>query len=112
MLPSWCRDTVTVWRAPLVDSRGTKVRDWTQATSHVIDGCSLQPGGTSTDFGEPRQANESDATLYAPPGADIEADDRVEFDGTTWAVDGQPMDWRSPTGRVTHRQARLTAWGA
>lgn len=110
MLPSWCRDSVTVWRAPLVSQRGTKVRDWSAATSHVVEGCSLQPSSTTTEWGSVRQADESGAVLYLPPNADIEAEDRVEHAGRTWAVDGVPYDWASPTGRVTHRQARLREW--
>lgn len=110
MLPSWCQDVVTVLRAPLVDSRGTKVRDWTQATIATVTGCSLQPASTSTDFGEVRQAADADATLYLPPDADVLQDDRIVFGGVTYAVDGMPYEWRSPTGRVTHRQARLKRW--
>ena len=110
MLPSWCQDQVTVLRAPLVDSRGTKVRDWAQATSATVTGCSLQPASTSTDFGEVRQAADFDATLYLPPDADVLQDDRIVFGGVTYAVDGMPSEWRSPTGRVTHRQARLKTW--
>lgn len=110
MLPSWCQDVVTVLRAPLVDSRGTKVRDWAHATSATVTGCSLQPASTSTDFGEVRQAADADATLYLPPDADVLQDDRIVFGGVTYAVDGIPYEWRSPTGRVTHRQARLKRW--
>ena len=110
MLPSWCNDSVMVLRAPLVDSRGTKVRDWSQAASHVIGGCSFQPAGTSTDFTDVRQAVTFDATLYAPPGSDIEQDDRIVFEGVTYAMDGAPSPWKSPTGRVSHVQARLKVW--
>ena len=42
-LPSFCRETVTVLRAPLVDQRGTKVRDWSQATEHFVTGSSRPP---------------------------------------------------------------------
>lgn len=110
MLPSWCDQTVTVWRAPLEDSRGTKVRDWSQATSHAITGCSVQEAATSADFAEVRQAVTYDATLYAPTGADIDEGDRIEHGGRMFAIDGIPYDWPSPTGRVAHRQARLKTW--
>ena len=55
-LPSFCRETVTVLRAPLVDQRGTKVRDWSAAESHRVPGCSVQFASTTTDRGEPREA--------------------------------------------------------
>ena len=110
MLPSFCRDAVTVWRAPLVPERGTKVRDWSQAVAHAVAGCSLQPGGTDGTFGEQRNGAEVQATLFAPPGADIEFSDRVEFGGKQYALVGEPLEWRSPTGRVTHLVCSLTYW--
>lgn len=110
MLPSWCNDSITVLRAPLVDSRGTKVRDWSQATGHEVTGCSFQPSSTSTDYGDVRLGITFDATVYMPVGADVLADDRIVFGGVTYAIDGEPYDWRSATGRVSHRQARLKTW--
>lgn len=36
-------------------------------------------------------------TLYAEPGEDVTAHDRVELPGDgVWQVDGDPADWRSP----------------
>ena len=102
MLPSWCRESVTVLRAPQASSRGTRVRDWSSAGRHVVRGCSLQPGATSTAWGDPRQTSTVRATLYAPPGADIEDGDRVTVDGHDYCVDGAPVSVRSPTGAASH----------
>jgi hypothetical protein len=52
----------------------------------------------------------ADATLYAPPFADIEDGDRVSDGSGTYVVDGIPYEWKSPTGRVSHLQARLRKW--
>lgn len=112
MLPSWCSDTVTVWRAPLATTGMRTERDWSQAAPHTVSGCSLQPAGTSTAFGTVDAVAGADAILYAPPASDIQEGDRIEFGGAVYVVDGIPYAWKSPTGRVTHRQARLTAWGA
>ena len=116
-MPSFCRDAVTVWRAPLVPERGTKIRDWAQAVAHTVAGCSLQPSGggvgigaTSGTFGEQRNGAEVHAVLYAPPGADIEFSDRIEFGGVNFALVGEPLEYRSPTGRVTHMACSLTYW--
>lgn len=110
MLPSWCQDTATVLRAPLV-ARGMRTeRDWANAQSHELTGCSVQPGGTSTGFGTVDAVSVTDATLYAPPSADVAEGDRVEFAGATYVVDGIPYEWKSPTGRVSHLQARLRKW--
>lgn len=110
MLPSFAKQTVTVWRAPLVEERGVKVRDWAAAEPHAVAGCSVQPGDTSATWGEPRNGATIRATLYAPPGADIERTDRVEFAGVRYAVDGAPVEWQSPTGRASHMVCKLIDW--
>ena len=110
MLPSFCRDTVTRKRAQLVDSRGSKVLDWSNPTSATISGCSVQPSTTTRDFdGRAIQVTE-EWTLYAPPGSDIQAGDRIEWSSMTFEIDGAPMPWTSPTGRVSHIWARLKEW--
>ena len=110
MLPSGCDDTVTVRRAPLVTTGMRTERDWSQAVPHTVSVCSLQPAGTSTAFGTVDAVSGADATLYAPLAADIEEGDRIEFGGATYVVDGIPYTWKSPTGRVSSKQARLKKW--
>lgn len=110
MLPRWCTDTVTVTRAPLVDSRGSKVRDWANASEHAVAGCSVQYSSSDTDFGD-RAANAYGRwRIFAPPGADIQDGDRVSFGGSTFEVDGVTADRRSPTGACSHLQATLVEW--
>lgn len=109
-MPTFCNDTVTRWRAPLVDSRGTKIRDWQSAQPAKVAGCSVQPAGANATFGEQRNGAEYSAVLYMPPNADIEQGDRVEFDGFKYSIEGGPMMWRSPTGRVTHKVCTLRDW--
>lgn len=114
MLPSWCNDTVTVIRPAWKESRGTKIADWASAKRHTVTGCSLQIGTTSSDR-DGRQQAELSATLYLPEGADVKRGDRIEWeDGTgethDFVVEGMSMPWRSPTGRLSHVQARLSEW--
>ena len=110
MLPSFCKDSVTVKRGTLVESRGTKVIDWSKPTSSTVSGCSVQPNTTTRDFdGRTTQVTEG-WTLYAPPGSDIKAGDRVEWNSVEFEIDGAPMPWTSPTGRVSHMWARLVEW--
>ena len=110
MLPSFCRETVTVKRASLVDSRGTKILDWSNPEEIVISGCSVQPSTTSRDFdGRTVQVSE-EWTLYAPQSSDIKAGDRIEWNGITFEVNGAPMPWSSPTGRTSHVWVRLSEW--
>jgi hypothetical protein len=110
MLPSWCKDSVTVLRAPRRGAGTRGERDWDGAVAHVLDGCSLQPSGTSSAFGTVDAVSTADAMLYAPPDADIAEGDRVVFGGATYVVDGIPYAWASPTGRVSSKQARLLKW--
>lgn len=111
MLPSWCQDTVTVLRAPIVTRNGRSVRDWTQAVPHELRGCSLQPSMTETEFnGTQRNAAESQARLLCPPGADVVDGDRIVDGSRTWEVNGVPYALKSPTGRVSHVTALLREW--
>lgn len=109
MLPSFANVTVTVRRAPFKEQRGTTVRDWAAATEHEVAGCEVQPSSTSRDFERAEQLADS-WRLYAPPGSDIEAGDRIVFEGTVFDIDGVPYTWKSPTGRVSNMQCRLVEW--
>ena len=109
MLPSFANRTVTVTRAPLIDSRGSKIRDWTNAESFEVSGCSFQPVSMSLNI-EERENVRADAVLYAPLDADIKAADRITYFGNVYSVMGNPMIWESPTGAVSHLQIDLEAW--
>lgn len=110
MLPSFCKDAVTVKRAQLVDSRGSKVLDWSSPQEFTLSGCSVQPNTTTRDFdGRTIQVSE-DWIIYAPPNSDLQAGDRIEWQGLTFELNGAPMPWQSPTGRVSHVWARLNEW--
>lgn len=110
MLPSFARQTVTRLRATYIEQRGTSVRDWSNPDRLEIAGCSLQGSTGSTTWNDDRHPSAADATLYAPPGADIADADRIEYRGTVYAVDGIPVEWESPTGAVDHVEARLVTW--
>lgn len=106
MLPSFCNDTVTVMRAPLVESRGSSVRDWSNAKGHEIGGCSVQVSSATGDIQGREHASVS-CLLLAPPGSDIAIGDRIIFDGKTWNVVGEPYAQRSATGRISHLVATM-----
>lgn len=110
MLPSFCQTAIAIERAPLTVQRGTKVRDWTRATTHTVPGCSVQPGGTDGTWGETRNGATVRATLYAPPNADIAFGDKVVVAGRVYAIDGEPQPWTSPTGRIDHVVCALVDW--
>lgn len=108
-LPSFAKDTITVSRATAIDDRGTQVRDWDNAKSHTVAGCSVQFRETSTSY-DAREAVTVRAVVYMPPDADIATGDRVTFDGVEYAIDGSPFLMTSPTGRVSHKKATLVDW--
>ena len=111
MLPSFCRDEIMGVRAGTKTVRGATVQDWDHASRHPVGGVSVQPAATSTgDDGARVNAVVDSATVYAPPGADIKAGDRIEHDAATWRVVGAPHEVRSPTGRVSHKVLTIQAF--
>lgn len=109
MLPSFCRETVIIRRAPLKEVRGSLVRDWANFTTHTLACCSVQPSATSS-ADERAEQSTNRWELYAPPCSDVQRGDRVEYKGTVYEIDGDPYVWKSPTGRVTHLHAHLEEW--
>lgn len=109
MLPSFAKQTVTVKRAGFASSRGSKQRDWSNPSTHAVHGCSVQPASTSSNEDRAEQVTDR-WELYASPNADVRRGDRVEHGGKTYEVDGDPFEWVSPTGRVTHLHAHLVEW--
>lgn len=107
MLPSFCRDTVTRIRPGFKKVRGSLIPDWDNATKVDIKGCSMQPASTSlTEDG--RVMGISDTyTLFAPPDADIEAGDQIEFHGKVFEIDGDVRIQPSATGRLDHLNITL-----
>ncbi len=102
MLPSFCRETVTVTRAARTQHRGTFELDWSAADAHQVAGCLVRPVSTTDDQNNPRPGLSMDATLYAPPGADVAAQDRVTCQLGEFRVVGFPMVVNGATGRLDH----------
>lgn len=110
MLPSWANDTITVIEPTWRDDRGTETADYDNPSSvTVVPGCSVQPGASTEDL-MGRTNVIVRHTVYAPPGTVINAHAAVEYDGTRYAVDGQPARWPSPTGAVSNVVLLLVDW--
>lgn len=109
MLPNRImRETVEVARAPLVESRGTLVRDWANKKSFLLMGVSVQESaGASSMLG--REASETKARMYAHPMADVMLGDRVTAHGKTWEVTSTPVTI-GPESALWHTVADLTLW--
>lgn len=102
-------DSVTVVRAPLVAGRyGGQTRDWTTATRTAYDGVCVQPVSSTEDVRD-RELLVGRFTLFTSRGSDIDllATDRVEWNGITLQVDGDPNRWPMPGGGIHHVEASL-----
>lgn len=90
------RHTIVVRRATVAeDEYGNDQRDWATATSTTVTGCSVQPVlGAEVTVG--RETVVSRWQVWAPDGTDLLATDRVEWDGSTYDVDGEVQRWGFP----------------
>ena len=110
MLPSWANDTVTRLRPTIITQRGSEIPDWEDPDRLEIQGCSMQPAGTSLTQDGRVQGTSDGYTCFLPPGADVQAGDRIEFGGVVYTINGEPRVWQSPTGRVSNTQLQLERW--
>lgn len=107
MLPAFCAETVTITRPAYVDERGTLVPDWSNASSHDVDGASVQPASTTEATGEPRFNAQLSATAWLPPDADVKKGDKLTWRGIVFSVYGLTMPWVSATGTLDHIVVQL-----
>ena len=110
MALSFMKDSATVKRASVVNKNGMEARDWGNATSRTLSNIQVTPQTTSRDF-EGRVTQVSDRrTLRADYAADIQAGDRVIWNGDTYEVDGEVFHTKSPTGRISSTRCTLVRW--
>jgi hypothetical protein len=110
-LPIWFQDTVSVVRAGVrTDRYGDESEDWDSPTVTEITDCKVTPvAGGPEDQGvlDDRDALTKRWALAAPPGTDIRSTDRIRWNGTDYAVEGDPLVWKSPFGSVDHLYVQL-----
>lgn len=105
MLPSFCTQSITRLRPGTTTSRGSVIPDWSKATTATISGCSVQPSTTSLSE-DGRVLGIADQWIaYLPEGSDVEAGDRIIFEGNTYVIDGAPRVW---TGAFNLSNIQLT----
>lgn len=106
MLPSFAKQTIVIVRPSTTTSRGSTIPDWSpdKVTKKTVNGCSVQPATTSLSQ-DGRVLGINDAwTAYVPEGTDVKAGDRVEFNGETFTINGEPRIW---TGAFTRSNIQL-----
>jgi len=109
MLSFW-KQSVTRKRPGTTTERGQTVPDWSNASSLIIKGCSVQPATTSLDQDGRILGITDGFTAYLPAGSDVIAGDHIIFNGKEYTIDGEPRPWLSPSGRVDHIQLNLMRW--
>lgn len=90
-------ETITVIRPPGRDPFGDLLPGGT--VEFDVGGCLFAPG-PSRELGFAANQVDSDGTVYAPPGTEVQATDRVRLRGRTYSVVGDPQDWGSSAGVV------------
>lgn len=111
MLPSWCSQSITRVRPGTKTVRGADVPDWdsTKVSELTITGCSIQPASTGLSQDGRILGIYDGWTAYIPEGSDVKAGDHIEFEGETYAINGEPRKWAGPS-RTSHIQLNLVRW--
>lgn len=110
MLPRWCRDVIIRIRPGTKASRGSTIPDWDNTDRLEVNGCSVQPASTGLSQDGRVLGISEGFTVYLPVDADVQAGDRIEYDGNVYTITGEPKVWRSATGRVSHMQLNIERW--
>ena len=109
MLSFW-RQSITRIRPGTKTERGSAVPDWKNTDRLTINGCSVQPAGTSLSQ-DGRVLGVTDGlTAYLPSDADVRGGDRIEYNGNIYSINGDPLIWPSATGGLDHIILNLTRW--
>lgn len=107
---SWAKQTITRIRPGTKSVRGSDIRDWDNASELEISGCSMQPAGNALSQ-DGRVLGVFDGyTCYCPVNADIQAGDRIRFEGQTFEINGEPNKWTSATGNLNNMLLNLVRW--
>lgn len=107
---SFMNDSVTRYRAPVTKYNGQDKYDWTNAVAKTITNVQVVAQSTARVF-EDRTLNISERyTLRAKYDADIEAGDRIVWNGNTYEIEGEVFHTKSPTGRVSSIRCTLVRW--
>lgn len=102
MMVSFATKTVVRIRPGTIMERGTPYPDWENATEVSIPNCVVTWNGTALNQEGRILGINDNRVLYAPLTADIKEGDRIRYGSKTYEIDGDPMDWNSPTGALDH----------
>lgn len=89
------------------DSYGDPVESWDVPERVRLRGASVQDVSVAEGEGVTRRVIRREWTLFAPGAVELTADDRVEYDGDVWRVDGDPATKRG-LGSAVYTVCTLT----
>lgn len=99
---------IKVVRAPVVtDRRNDAVRDWANATRTTARGWIAQAAQSISSEQRDGTAVVSEWTVVVPADTDINAHDRVEWDGRIFDVIGEPNRGFTPSGAAHHKEVQM-----
>ena len=107
---SFMKDSVIRQRAAVITKNGAEIQDWSNTATATIEGVQVTAQGTSRVFADRTVQIEDRRTLRAPYHADIEAGDRIVWEGNTYEIEGDVFHTKSPTGRVSSTRCTLVRW--
>ena len=107
---SWAKQTIKRIRPGTKNVRGSDIRDWENVEELEIGGCSVQPAGNTLSQNGHELGVYDGYTVYAPSNADIQAGDRIEYDGQVYEINGEPNHWISATGNLSNMLLNLKRW--
>jgi hypothetical protein len=82
--------------------------DWSEPDTLELFG-SVDPGA-SDEVLQNRDGTLIQWTVYLDGSPDVLSTDRVQYNGHTYAIDGEPAGWNSPIDILDHRVLLLKRW--
>ena len=117
MTISFKNQTVTVIRpVNYIEERGDRFPDWSTAEEHELRGCRVQPmasdevlfsGSVTNEGGTARDGIVTRWKLFTSANPNLTPHDRIRYDGVVYEIDGQVLDWPSPTSALAHSEVVL-----
>ncbi|MFJ8041208.1 hypothetical protein ACIRBX_11950 [Kitasatospora sp. NPDC096147] len=96
-----------VHRAPVTAGAYTRRRDWEMAQQVWEGWVSAQPSSTTEARSPDRDLLSETLHVYLPTDAVVGRHDRIDVDGITYEIEGEPEHHRGPRPHI-----RITAWRA
>lgn len=110
MRPTFARETITRLRYPKRADHGALRADYAQEPERLeIKRCWLEPQDPQEN-NDGRTGKREAYNVDAPAKADVLPDDKVEYRGIVYDVDGGAKHVPSPSGRIDSSRITIERW--